>query len=87
VDLNSSRELKMALTKLTLTIDEEVVRRAREYSDARQTSISRLVNSFLAGLTVQEPRDLHPVIQRLAGLLPSDTDEADYYRHLEETYL
>ena len=77
----------MALTKLTLTVDEDVIRRAREYSEARHTSISRLVNRFLAGLTTPEPTDLHPVVQRLVGLLPPDTDEAEYYRHLEEKYL
>ena len=77
----------MALTKLTLTVDEDVIRRAREYSEAHQTSISRLVNNFLAGLAVPEQEDLHPVVKRLVGLLPPETDEADYYRHLEEKYL
>ncbi len=77
----------MGLTKLTLTVDEDVIRRAREYTEAHRTSISRLVNSFLAGLATPERPDLPPVVRRLMGILPESTDETDYYRHLEEKYL
>jgi hypothetical protein len=76
----------MALTKLTLTVDEDVVRKAREYTQRHQTSISRLVTAFLNGLGEPEPEEYPPVIRRLMGALPRTADEADYRRHLEEKY-
>lgn len=38
-------------TKLTLSIDEEVVRKAKEYSKASGRSLSSLIESYLIGLT------------------------------------
>jgi len=77
----------MALTRLTLTVDEDVIRRVRAYCKAHNTSISRLVNGFLAGLAAPGQQDLHPIVKRLVGILPEDTDESDYHRHLEDKYL
>ena len=76
----------MALTKLTLTVDEDVVRKAREYTQRRHTSISRLVNAFLDGLDEPDVSAYPPVIQRLIGILPANADESDYHRYLEEKY-
>ncbi|MFL5539089.1 MAG: DUF6364 family protein [Longimicrobiaceae bacterium] len=76
----------MALTKLTLTVDEDVVRKAREYTQRHQTSISRLVTAFLNGLGEPESEEYPPVIRRLMGILPPSADEADYHRFLEEKY-
>ena len=75
----------MALTKLTLSVDEELIRKAREYSRRYETSISQLVSNFLERLP--EPgQEFSPTVRRLYGILPSDVDEADYRRHLEEKY-
>jgi hypothetical protein len=76
----------MAHTRLTLSVDEDVARRAREYAASRQTSISRLVNAFLAGLGDAEPSACPPVIRRLMGILPDSADESGYRDHLEEKY-
>ncbi|MDQ3389147.1 MAG: DUF6364 family protein [Gemmatimonadota bacterium] len=46
----------MALRKLTLNIDDAVIYKARGYSAAHHTSISRLVSHFLAGLPAEEQR-------------------------------
>ena len=75
----------MALKKLTLSVEETVIEKARRYSDDHQTSISRLVTHFLNRLPDQEKR-ISPAVQRLIGVLPPEADIADYRRHLEEKY-
>ncbi len=75
----------MALRKLTLTVDEDVIEKARDYSAANHTSISRLVNQFLARLPDEEKR-YSPAVRRLIGLLPADVRVATYHEHLEEKY-
>lgn len=75
----------MALKKLTLSVDERVIEKARRYSDERRTSISRLVTHFLARLPDRENR-ISPAVQRLMGILPADVDTADFRRHLDDKY-
>lgn len=75
----------MALRKLTLSVDEQVIEKARRYSDDHQTSISRLVTHFLSRLPDQGER-ISPSVQRLIGILPHEADLAEYRRHLEEKY-
>ena len=75
-----------ALKKLTLTVDEEVIERARRYSALHDTSISRLVTRYLARLSANEERTLAPAVQRLVGILPPDVDPSEYLRHLEDKH-
>jgi len=77
----------MSLRKLTLSVDETVIERARRYSERHQTSISRLVSNFLEALAKEEPQSpLSPTVRRLAGILPTDANR-DHYRHyLEEKH-
>jgi hypothetical protein len=75
----------MALKKLTLTVDEDVIERARCYSAAHNTSISRLVGHFLAKLPAGERR-YSPTVERLTGLLSADVSISDYHEHLDEKY-
>lgn len=73
--------------KLTLSVDEQVIERARRYSREHNTSISQLVSNYLAQL--DDPNDKHlysPTVRRLLGILPSDTSIDEYYQHLEEKY-
>lgn len=72
----------MASRKLTLSVDEEAIEKARRYSTKHNTSISRLVSHFLAALP-EGQREYGPAVERLMGLLPPETDEAEYRRHLD----
>lgn len=71
--------------KLTLSIDEEVIRRAKRFTAERETSISRLVEAFLSRLGRTGPGDT-PLVDGLRGVLPSDTELEEYRRHLDEKY-
>ena len=73
------------LKKLTLTVEEDVIEKARRYSTEHGTSISRLVTEFLARLPTGESR-YTPTVERLIGVLPPDVDAAEYYEHLRDKH-
>lgn len=72
--------------KLTLSVDQQVIERARRYSTRHKTSISQLVTTYLSQLDSPSDRRFSPLVQRLRGILPKDVSIEDYHRHLEEKY-
>ncbi|MDP9120455.1 MAG: DUF6364 family protein [Acidobacteriota bacterium] len=79
-------------TKLTLRIDEDLIRRAKTYSRQSGKSVSQLVADYLAILPEHaEQRTfpaLTPIVKSLLGALEgAPADELDYRLHLEEKYL
>jgi hypothetical protein len=77
-------------TKLTLRLDDELIREAKEYSQETGKSVSRLVEDYFAVIadrrTRREPR-LGSRVRALAGALEgSEVTEDDYRRHLERKY-
>lgn len=72
--------------KLTLSVDEEVIERARRYSREQGTSISQLVSTYLRQLDSPSDRKLSPMVERLLGILPSDLSVEDYRKHLEKKH-
>jgi 3,4-dihydroxy-2-butanone 4-phosphate synthase len=85
-------------TKLTLRLDDEVIRHAKAYAKGRGKSISQIVADYLRMLPVADPGEqparLAPIVSSLRGVLrrpgtteAADLDEGDYRRHLEDKYL
>ena len=72
--------------KLTLSVDEEVIERARRYSHEHNTSISQLVSTYLSQLDSPSDRELSPLVRRLLGILPSDVSIDEYREHLEKKH-
>ena len=70
----------MALTRLALSMDEDVVARARRLADVRDTSISKLFVSFVCLMEQEQTktRELPPLTKRALGLakatVPEDWD-------------
>jgi len=75
-----------AKKKLTLSVDEDVIEKARRYSDAHGTSISRLVTTYLDQLDAPSDEPRSPWVERLSGILPSDVSVEDYRRRLQRKY-
>ena len=74
------------MAKLTLSVDESVVQRAKRYAARRGTSVSALVERYLALLARPAgPKHLPPVLRRLRGSL-KNLDVAEYQRYLERKY-
>jgi hypothetical protein len=77
-------------TKLTLRLDDELIREAKEYSRETGKSVSRLVEDYFALIAARRNRrrpGLSPRVRALAGALKdAEVTEADHRRHLEEKY-
>jgi hypothetical protein len=75
------------MAKLTLSVDERVVTRAKRYAEARGTSVSELVETMLD--LVARPANPQPgsapVLDRLRGSLKKGSMD-DYRRYLRGKY-
>lgn len=66
-------------TKLTLSLDKEVIEQAKSYAKKTGRSLSELVESYFRNLTekTEKEDEIHPKIKKLIGriTLPKDFDE------------
>jgi hypothetical protein len=77
-------------TKLTLRMEEEIVRKAKNEARQRGKSVSRMVAEYFDSLGPRtEASDvLPPITSSLIGILNGrPQSEEDYRRHLREKYL
>lgn len=81
-------------TKLTLTIEQEIIERAKEYAKDKNRSLSDLIGNYLKTLTKEdndkEFKKLNPVVKSLKGSfkMPADMDyKKDLRDRLEKKYL
>jgi len=77
-------------TKLTLRMDEGLVRRAKTEARRRGKSVSRMVAEYFSSLGSRPatPSSLPPVTSSLLGILKGQpVSEDDYKRHLREKHL
>ena len=80
--------------KLTLRLDDALIRRAKNWAASRGVSVSEAVASFFAQLPAAEesPAELSPWIQQLTGVAASatvaDADQLEdaYVDYLEAKY-
>jgi hypothetical protein len=75
------------MAKLTLSVDERVIQRAKHYARARGTSVSGLVEQMLdLAVSGSNNKELTPpILSRLRGSLKR-VDRRDYQRYLERKY-
>ena len=77
------------MAKLTLSVDEEVIERAKAYAAERGTSVSQLVETYLGvlGKGVKAPDPLPPITRRLSGILKgARVTREDYRQYLVRKY-
>jgi hypothetical protein len=74
-------------TKLTLRLDDALIRDAKRYARTSGKSVSQLVADYFALIGARESADMPDLTPRVRALLGSlagvDVSEADYRRHLE----
>jgi hypothetical protein len=77
-------------TKLTLRLDERLIRKAKTYAQRQGKSVSQLVAEFFARLgqpPEAENDELSPTVRRLQGLIrEKGVDEETYRRHVEKKH-
>lgn len=77
-------------SKLTLKLDDAIISQAKKYAKSKNTSLSRLIESYLGKLI--EPKETTQVtafVKSLSGVidLPQDFDaKREYKKHLSKKY-
>jgi hypothetical protein len=80
------------MPKLTLSVDREIVARAKEYAERNKTSVSELVETYLSIVTEplkpERGKELPPVLRSLRGLVKDDGLDyrEEYRKHLTAKY-
>jgi len=81
-------------TKLTLTIEQEIIKRAKVYAKEKNRSLSDIIETYLKVLTKEEQKQknkkLNPVVKSLKGSfkIPKNMDyKKELRKRLEEKYL
>ena len=72
-------------TKLTLTIEQDVIKVAKTYAQRKGRSLSELIESYLKTLTAKTTtdEDLSPKVKKLIGAIKLPKD-FDYKKSLSE---
>ena len=74
-------------TKLTLTIEKEVIELAKAYAKEKGQSLSEMVENYFKLITIDrrqiKPEELSPRIRRLRGIIKVD-GKIDHKKILEE---
>lgn len=82
-------------TKLTIKLDKYVIERAKEYASSHRRSLSRLIESYLKSLVIQNSSNendeiqISPFVKSLSSgvNIPSDIDyKKEYSNYLTEKY-
>lgn len=83
-------------TKLTLKLDKVVIERAKEYAATHKRSLSRIIESYLQSLTIEEDSKnnkleikISPFVKSMASgvHIPADLDyKKEYSDFLTEKY-
>ena len=81
-------------TKLTLTIEREIIERAKNYAKGKNRSLSDIIENYLKILTKEERNNkrkkLNPAVEALKGSfkMPQDMDyKKELKNRLENKYL
>jgi hypothetical protein len=78
-------------SKLTLKLNSEVIARAKSYAKKRNTSLSKMIESYLDSVTKEDNSriEITPLVKSLSGVIeiPADYDyRKDYPDYLDQKY-
>ena len=78
-------------TKLTLRLDDRLIRQAKRIASQRGKSVSQMVADYFRLLASPSSRgrgDVSPTVRSLRGVMKgAKLDREDYRRHLEDKFL
>ena len=80
-------------TKLTLRLNDNVIKRAKLYANSHEISLSKMIESYLDSLTKEREEEdntsITPLVASLSGVitLPSDYNyKKEYSDYIEKKY-
>ncbi len=64
-------------TKLTLSLDKSVIEQAKKYAKSNKTSLSKLIESYLASLNKRKEhsQEITPLVESLSGVIDLNNAE------------
>jgi predicted HicB family RNase H-like nuclease len=69
--------------KLTLSLDQQTIEKAKDYAKSNKISLSKLIESYLKSLTkpVKQSGEITPLVESLSGIidLPENYDVKENY--------
>lgn len=79
-------------TKLTLSIDDDIIQQAKLYAKSRKQSVSKLVEEYLYSISQKSDAKMKneeayaPIVSELLGMIKTDSN-IDYKKVLEESLM
>jgi hypothetical protein len=76
------------MPKLTLSVDDEVISRAKRYAKQHGVSVSAMVEAYLDSVAAspsKEDKSLPPVLRSMRGML-KNADRETHRQHLANKY-
>jgi antitoxin component of RelBE/YafQ-DinJ toxin-antitoxin module len=75
------------MAKLTLSVDDQVISRAKQFAQQEGISVSEMVETYLSAVSAPARADSGnmPILRSLRGVLKK-ADVADYRKHLDAKY-
>ncbi|MFZ6017453.1 MAG: DUF6364 family protein [Nitrospirota bacterium] len=81
-------------TKLTLRMDEKLIKNAKKAASSRNISLSRMVSDYFKSISSQQKKEIieAPILSEIAGILSSKKADnkkllRKYKKHIEGKYL
>ena len=81
------------VTKLTLRMDDAVIKDAKKLAGMRRVSLSRMISDYIKSISTQQNKEaiLSPVLLEISGILSSKSNKKkmlkSYKKHIEDKYL
>lgn len=77
----------MDVTKMTVRVPRDLLERAKQYARENDTTLTRLITSYLDHLAMKDDvLASSPIVRRLSGSLSREVSVDDYHRYLEDKY-
>lgn len=77
----------MERAKLTVRVPKDRLDFVKGYAKQHGLTLTELVDRYFRHLEIHEPTRIHPEVEAIRGLIPSDVDpKQEYRKHLLEKY-
>lgn len=75
-------------TKLTLTIEQEIINKAKKFAKENNRSLSDIIENYLKVITaekkIKNTRNDNPIVKSLRGSFKLPKEDIDYKKELKE---
>jgi hypothetical protein len=73
----------METTKLTVRLPRRDLEFAKRYAQAHRMTVTELIDRYLRSLQTGAGAAIHPEVEKISGLIPSDIDaKSEYLEHV-----